>query len=322
MSFDDPFLTPKLAQGFTTEVINPDGLAPAPVAPERWQERQTYLRPLEGGGPETGRGRRSTEYLDALDATRPALSLVPSIGHGAVRDLVLGGGRVAPTRRAAPCDAPRGADAGFEAGCRMLSFGLVYLPGAYARHGGARRRGRGGRRVRRAARPSRAQRGTRPARGDLGVDRGRPPGRCPAACLAPQVARRREPDRAAARAAREARPRSSTSRSTSTPTAPAAPCSRASCPAGRRRAARRARCSRAASRTQTAAASPTTSRTGLPGWENILGTLGPEHIEIANAAPPNEDAGRASPSRRSADRAGLRPGRRRPRPDARVDAST
>ena len=29
---------------------------------------------------------------------------------------------------------------------------------------------------------------------------------------------------------------------------------------------------------------------GLPGWENILGTLGPEQIEIANAAAPNEDA--------------------------------
>ena len=39
ISFDDPFLTPKLAQGFTTEVINPDGLAPAPVARERWPER-------------------------------------------------------------------------------------------------------------------------------------------------------------------------------------------------------------------------------------------------------------------------------------------
>ena len=30
-TWTDPLLTPKLLQGFTTEVINPDGLAPAPV---------------------------------------------------------------------------------------------------------------------------------------------------------------------------------------------------------------------------------------------------------------------------------------------------
>ena len=53
-SFDDPLLTPKLAQGFTTEVVNPDGLAPAPVAPARRGERQAYLRPLEGPGPQPG----------------------------------------------------------------------------------------------------------------------------------------------------------------------------------------------------------------------------------------------------------------------------
>ena len=29
---------------------------------------------------------------------------------------------------------------------------------------------------------------------------------------------------------------------------------------------------------------------GLPGWENLLGTLGPDRIAIAAAAPPNEDA--------------------------------
>jgi len=131
ISFDDPFLTPKLAQGFTTEVINPDGLAPAPVSPERWRERQAYLRPLEGGGPETWPWATVTEYLDALDGTRPALSLVPSIGHGAVRDLVLGGGRVIATKEQL-LKMRREVRAGLEAGCRMLSFGLVYLPGAYA----------------------------------------------------------------------------------------------------------------------------------------------------------------------------------------------
>ncbi len=131
ISFTDPFLTPKLAQGFTTEVINPDGLAPAPVSRTRWRERQAYLRPLEGGGPETWSWGTVSEYLDALDATEPAVSLVPSIGHGAVRDLVLGNGRVSPTAEqlAAMRSETR---IGLEAGCRMLSFGLVYLPGAYA----------------------------------------------------------------------------------------------------------------------------------------------------------------------------------------------
>ena len=129
--FEDPLLTPKLAQGFTTEVINPDGLAPAPVAPERRSERQAYLRPLEGNGPETWPWSTVAEYLDALEATRPALSLVPSIGHGAVRDVVLGGGRVEPT--AADLRAMRReVRIGLDAGARMLSFGLVYVPGAYA----------------------------------------------------------------------------------------------------------------------------------------------------------------------------------------------
>ncbi len=131
ISFSDPLLTPKLAQGFTTEVINPDGLAPAPVGRDRWRERRAYLRPLEGAGPETWPWGTMVEYLDALDETRPALSLVPSIGHGAVRDLVLGNGRVAPS--AAQLETMRRETRlGIEAGCRMLSFGLVYLPGAYA----------------------------------------------------------------------------------------------------------------------------------------------------------------------------------------------
>ena len=130
-SFDDPLLTPKLAQGFTTEVINPDGLAPAPVAPARRSDRQAYLRPLEGPGPDTWPWSTVEEYLDALDATQPALSLVPSVGHGAVRELVLGGGRVAPTREQVD-EMRRQVRVGLEAGARMLSFGLVYLPGAYA----------------------------------------------------------------------------------------------------------------------------------------------------------------------------------------------
>ena len=51
-SFNDPLLTEVLAQGVTTQVICPDGVAPAPVAPGRWTERRDYLRAVEGPGPE------------------------------------------------------------------------------------------------------------------------------------------------------------------------------------------------------------------------------------------------------------------------------
>ena len=129
---DDPLLTPKLLQGFTTEVICPDGLAPAPVAPGRREARRAYLRALEGDGPPEWTWTTFAEYLDALDAARPALSLVPSIGHGSVRDFVLGDGDVQPS--AEQLATMRGeVRLGLEAGARMLSFGLVYIPGAYGR---------------------------------------------------------------------------------------------------------------------------------------------------------------------------------------------
>lgn len=49
--FQRPELAPKVAQGFTTEVIHPDGLAPAPVQPDQRVNRQRYLLGLEGNGP-------------------------------------------------------------------------------------------------------------------------------------------------------------------------------------------------------------------------------------------------------------------------------
>src|SRR5207247_4139030 len=55
--FDDPLLTPKILAGFTTEVICPDGLAPAPV--RDWRARQAYLdrkSVVEGKGGGMGGG--------------------------------------------------------------------------------------------------------------------------------------------------------------------------------------------------------------------------------------------------------------------------
>jgi N-acyl-D-amino-acid deacylase len=130
-SYVDPLLTPKIAQGFTTELINPDGLPPAPVERERRAERQAYLRGLEGTGPAEWPWSTFDEYVEWLEGTRPATTLVPSIGHNAVRDFVMGGAKRAPT--AEELDAMRReVRTGLEVGARTLSFGMIYLPGAYA----------------------------------------------------------------------------------------------------------------------------------------------------------------------------------------------
>lgn len=126
-----PELEPKVGQGFTTELLHPDGLAPAPVDVAAVDQRRMYLKALEGPGPEAWGWSTFDEYLDALDATRPTTSLVPSIGHCAVRELVLGADNRPPDRselRAMRHQARQG----LEAGARTVSFGMIYLPGMYA----------------------------------------------------------------------------------------------------------------------------------------------------------------------------------------------
>ena len=129
--FRDSRLEPKVAQGFTTELINPDGLAPAPVSEDRLDDRRSYLRPLEGPGPERWTWSTFAEYLDALADTRPATTLVPSIGHNAVRDFVMGGANRRPDR-AELRRMREEVRLGFEAGARTFSFGLIYMPGAFS----------------------------------------------------------------------------------------------------------------------------------------------------------------------------------------------
>jgi N-acyl-D-amino-acid deacylase len=129
--FRDPRLEPKVAQGFTTEVINPDGLAPAPVAEGGQERRRAYLRPLEGPGPETWSWSTFSKYLESLEEARPATTLVPSIGHNAVRELIMGAAdrRPDPEELRAMREEVR---LGFETGARTFSFGLIYLPGVFS----------------------------------------------------------------------------------------------------------------------------------------------------------------------------------------------
>lgn len=286
-SFDDPLLTPKLAQGFTTEVVNPDGLAPAPVAPARRGERQAYLRPLEGPGPQTWPWSTVEEYLDALDASRPALSLVPSVGHGAVRELVLGGGRVAPTAEQLR-ELRREVRRGLAAGARMLSFGLVYLPGAYA-----------------ATDELVAVAGEAAAVGAPLVPHVRNEGHGLLAAVEEMIGVARRvgaplhlshlkslADESLVAPLLELLERAAAEIDLTYDQYPygAGSTLLASILPGWAQEGGAAGTLRALGSREDRRRIARDVARGLPGWENILGTLGPERIEIANAAAPNEDA--------------------------------
>lgn len=129
--FSDPLLAAKTAQGFTTELIGPDGLPPAPISPDAWTEQLAYIAPIEGPGPERPAWGTIAEYLEALQGAGPATNLVGTVGHNAVRAHVMGRADRPPT----PDELARlrhEVRIGFEAGCRALTFGLIYQPGMFA----------------------------------------------------------------------------------------------------------------------------------------------------------------------------------------------
>jgi N-acyl-D-amino-acid deacylase len=130
-AFDDPRLEPKVAQGFTTELICPDGLGPAPLLPALRQGRRSYLQALEPSAAAPWDWESLADFLTALDAARPSTNMVAAIPHSAVREVVMGGANRHPdaSETAAMQDLVREC---FAAGARAISFGLIYAPGLYA----------------------------------------------------------------------------------------------------------------------------------------------------------------------------------------------
>jgi N-acyl-D-amino-acid deacylase len=129
--FVEPQMASRITQGFTTELINQDGVGPAPVSAEGLADRRAYVGVFEGRGPDEWTWRSIAEYLDALDEAGPATSLCPLVPHGAVRELVMGGEQRAPTESELDAMCAQ-VDEGMRAGAWGLSLGLIYPPGAFA----------------------------------------------------------------------------------------------------------------------------------------------------------------------------------------------
>jgi N-acyl-D-aspartate/D-glutamate deacylase len=120
-----------LAQGVTTEVVGNCGFSPAPVptVPALATELREYVAGL---GPTLDwQWTDFASYLTALDAARPAVNVIPLVGHGTLRIGALGMEDRAPT----PTELAHMREhlaASLAGGAWGLSSGLVYPPGAYA----------------------------------------------------------------------------------------------------------------------------------------------------------------------------------------------
>jgi N-acyl-D-amino-acid deacylase len=126
-----PGATNSISQGITTEVVGNCGFSPAPHSPDPTLAHE--LRTAVGGlGPDLDWNWHTFgEYLDRLDAAKPAVNCVVLAGHGAIRLATVGPGDrpiVAADREAMA----RELSLALAAGAWGMSTGLVYPPGSFA----------------------------------------------------------------------------------------------------------------------------------------------------------------------------------------------
>ncbi|MCZ7646797.1 MAG: D-aminoacylase [Planctomycetota bacterium] len=122
---------PKLAQGYTTEVIAADGIGYAPVSPETARHWIQYLRSLNGLKLDDYDGWLSLdEYLARIDR-RAAQNVATHVPFGNLRSMAVGWGRE-PADDTQMLLMKRELRKGFEAGGVGLSTGLDYVAQCFA----------------------------------------------------------------------------------------------------------------------------------------------------------------------------------------------
>jgi N-acyl-D-amino-acid deacylase len=120
-----------ISQGVTTEVVGNCGFSPAPVSldPALAEQLHAYVA---GIGPDLDWSWLDFgSYLQRLDDARPAVNVVPLVGHGTLRIAAMGMEDRAPTPIELASMAAQ-LEAALNGGAWGMSSGLVYPPGAYA----------------------------------------------------------------------------------------------------------------------------------------------------------------------------------------------
>lgn len=124
---DRPQMEFKVLQGVTTVVIGNCGWAVVPPSPE---SERVVESGLFGPKMETDWGDFGS-YFAHIDSAGPSCNVAALVGHGAVRQAVLGMNPRAPNQAELRRMAALVAE-GMDAGALGLSTGLVYEPGSYA----------------------------------------------------------------------------------------------------------------------------------------------------------------------------------------------
>ncbi len=125
-----PEVLSAVCQGITTECLGQDGSSVAPLTDDLVQELADNMAPLAGTLDTPYPWRSFGEYMDAVEAAKPAARFVSLVGHGTIRMNVMGNDNRQPTAEElrqmqqllAKC---------MDEGAKGLSFGLIYPPGSY-----------------------------------------------------------------------------------------------------------------------------------------------------------------------------------------------
>jgi len=124
--FTEPSMDSYLRQGVTTCVVGNCGSSafPAEGVPE--------LAALAGSRGLEASWRTFGEYLEAVEACRPALNVGALVGHGTLREAVLGADQRRPPTAEEAAEMRRLLASALEEGALGLSTGLIYAPGLHA----------------------------------------------------------------------------------------------------------------------------------------------------------------------------------------------
>jgi len=125
----DPRAESQIRQGVTTEVIGQCGFS---MAPSTEESRKAMFS--SRGLPDFGNWKSYADYLDLMDQAKTATNVVGMVGHGALREVVMGPSAPRPATDEEVVEMVKLLDKCLEEGAFGLTTGLEYHPGKMAVH--------------------------------------------------------------------------------------------------------------------------------------------------------------------------------------------